>query len=213
MDSKCILHHEEEHQKSIEPAYVWLQPAAIVEASGKGRGSNPKTATGKTDASKEPPSKELPTKNPPAKALAHAVLVADAHTKVNDRPALLCFATPNIANGGAAIEKVRPIRKMNLPGGEVFDQVEQSDDLILTNSIQITAPSILLSRDRPTYSIQSALKIRVSNDDDFKAHLMNTNGMNLHFPPTSENFIRFVKMANGGRLSYLNGVEGEHPTI
>ena len=42
---------------------------------------------------------------------------------------------------------------------------------------------------------------------------MNTNGMNLHFPPASENFIQFVKMANGGRLSYLKCVEGEHPTV
>ena len=39
---------------------------------------------------------------------------------------------------------------------------------------------------------------------------MNTNGMNLYFPPASENFIQFV---NGGRLLYLNDIEGEHPTV
>ena len=42
---------------------------------------------------------------------------------------------------------------------------------------------------------------------------MNTNGMNLYFPLASENFIRFIRMANGRRLLYLNGIEGEHPTV
>ena len=213
MDSNCTPCHEEEHRKSVEPAYVRSQLAVAIEALGKGRGSKLKTTTRKTAASKEPASNELPTKNPSAKARAHAVPAVDAHTKANDRHVSLRSTMPNVADGGAAIDKARPIRRMDPLGGEAFDQVEQSADLSPTNSVQITAPSILLSQDRPTYTIRSALKIRVSDDDDFKEHLMNTNSMNLHFSPTSENFIWFVTMANGGRLSYLNGVEGEHPTI
>ena len=197
MDPNCTPCHEEEHRKSVEPDNVRPQPAAAVEAPGKGCGLKAKIATGKTATSKETASKELLAKNPSAKASACALLVADALAKANDRPASLRSTTPNVADGGATTDKARPIRRKEQPGGKVFDQVEQSADLSLTNSVQITAPSILLSRDGPTSSIRSALKIRVSDDDDFEEHLMNTNGMNLHVPLASENFIRFVKMANG----------------
>ena len=151
------------------------EPAAAVEAPGKGRGSKAKIATRKTATGKEPASKELPTKNLSAKAPAHAVLVPDVHTKANDRLASLRSTTPSVADGGAAIDKVRPIRRMDLPGGEAFDQVEQSADLSLTNSVQITAPSILLSRDGPTYSIRSALKF---------ASLMTTTSKSTWWIPT-----------------------------
>ena len=207
MDSKCTSHHEEEHRKSIEPAYFRQQPTTAIEAPGKGCGSKPKTTTGKTTARKEPPSKEQPTKNPLAKALARAMPTAKAYTKANDRPASLHSASPIIGDGWATIEKARLICRMDTPGGEALCPVEQSTDLTLTNLVQITAPSILLNWDGPTYSIQLALKICISDEDDFEEHLINTNGMNLHFPPPSENFIRFVRMANGGRLSYLNDIE------
>ena len=213
MDPNCTPRHEEEHRKSVEPAYVRLQPAAAIEAPGKGRGSKAKTAIGKTATGKETASKELLAKNPSAKPSTYALPVADALAKANDRPASLRSTTPSVADGGATTDKARPIRRKEQPDGEAFDQVEQSADLSLTNSVQITAPSILLSRDGPTSTIRSALKICVSDDDEIEEHLMNTNSMNLHVPPASENFIRFVKMANGGRLSYLNGVEGEHPTV
>ena len=124
MDSNCSPHHEEEHRKSVEPTYIRPQPAVVVEAPGKRRGSKPKTATGKTVAGKEPASKELPTKNPSTKTPARMVPAADAHTKANDRPASLHFATPNVADGGAAIDKGRPIRRMDPPSGKAFDQIE-----------------------------------------------------------------------------------------
>ena len=84
MDSNCTPRHEEEHRKSIEPAYVLPQSATTVEAPRKEHGLKPKTATRNTTASKEPPSKELPTKNPPIKAPTRAVPIANAHTKAND---------------------------------------------------------------------------------------------------------------------------------
>ena len=85
MDPNYTPRHEEEHRKSVEPAYVRPQPAAAVEALGKGRGSKVKTATRKTAAGKEIASKELLAKNPSAKALARVLPVADALAKANDR--------------------------------------------------------------------------------------------------------------------------------
>ena len=121
MDPNCTPCHEKEHQKIVEPAYVRPQPVVAIEASGKGRGPKSKIATGKTVAGNEPASKELPTKNTSAKALACAVLVANAHTKANDRPASLRSTTPSVADGGAAIDKARLICRMDLSGGEAFD--------------------------------------------------------------------------------------------
>ena len=182
MDSKYTPRYEEENQKSVELAYDQLQLATAVEALGKGRRSKPKTAIGKTATGKEPPLKELPTKNLPTKALVHTVPIAEAHTKENDRPASLCFATPNVGDEGATVERARPICRMDPPDGEASDQVEQSRDLSLTNLVQITTPNILLSWDGPTYSIRSTSKICIFDEDDFEEHLIITNGMNLHFP-------------------------------
>ena len=119
MDPNCTPHHEDEHRKSIESTDVRPQPTTAVEALGKGRGSKPKTAIGKTATDKQPVSKELPTKNRSAKAPARAVPVADAHMKANDRLASLRSTTPSVAT-----DKARPIRRMGPPGGKAFNQVE-----------------------------------------------------------------------------------------
>ena len=96
---------------------------------------------------------------------------------------------------------------------EAVEQVEQSGELSLTNSVQITTRSNLLSHGGPLITIRLALKVRITNNDNFEEHLINTNGMNLHTPPASENFIRFVKLTNNWRQSFLNGAQGKHPIV
>ena len=75
------------------------------------------------------------------------------------------------------------------------------------------ASSSLVNHDGTSLNIRPALKVWISNEDKFEEHLMNANNMNLHIPLASENFICFVRMANRERLSFLNGIQGQHPTM